>query len=260
MITFQQVKALVKPYGNDKIINGFVTYFNKHQLTYGVNNYNRVCHFVSQCAHECDSFKTMEEYASGKAYEGRKDLGNIYKGDGVRYKGRGYIQITGRANYRFFGNIIGYDIETHPELAEDYEISVLTSLAYWQYKKLNDLADANNYKAITKRINGGYNGLDDRIRKLNIAKQVFLGITFESVNISIPIFTRDLSFGDKGSEVFEIQKKLVESGYPINIDGTFGPKTQAAVKELQNDLDLPVTGIVDRDLWEILQDGVEDSE
>lgn len=122
----------------------------------------RLAHFMAQLVHESGSFRYMEELASGKAYEGREDLGNIYPGDGVLYKGRGPIQLTGRANYRTFGRAIGIDLERHPLLAAVPSIGLHTALEYWKARDLNELADRDDVRSITKRINGGYNGLADR--------------------------------------------------------------------------------------------------
>lgn len=130
---------------------------------YGVmDSGQRLAHFLAQLCHESGSFRYMEEIASGRAYEGRKDLGNIQPGDGPRYKGRGPIQITGRANYRRYGRRIGIDIERHPEIAALPSIGLHLSLEYWKVNGLNTLADADDVKAITRLINGGYNGLADR--------------------------------------------------------------------------------------------------
>lgn len=128
----------------------------------------RLSHFMAQLVHESGSFLYMAEIASGAAYEGRKDLGNTEVGDGVRYKGRGPIQITGRANYRTYGRRIGLDLERHPELAAYPSIGLHVALEYWKATGLNALADADDVTAITKRINGGTNGLDDR--KAHLAK------------------------------------------------------------------------------------------
>lgn len=122
----------------------------------------RLAHFLAQLAHESGTFRYMEELASGKAYEGRADLGNTQPGDGVRFKGRGPIQITGRSNYRTYGRRIGIDIERHPELAAIPSIGLHLALEYWTVHGLNALADNDDVLLITKRINGGTNGLDDR--------------------------------------------------------------------------------------------------
>lgn len=128
----------------------------------------RLAHFLAQLIHESGSFRYMEEIASGQAYEGRRDLGNTEPGDGKRYKGRGPIQITGRANYRRYGARIGIDIERHPEIASYPSVGLHLALEYWKLNGLNTLADADNVLGITKLINGGTNGLDDR--KQHLAK------------------------------------------------------------------------------------------
>ncbi len=128
----------------------------------------RLAHFMAQLIHESGSFRYMEEIASGQAYEGRADLGNTQPGDGKRYKGRGPIQITGRANYRRYGRKIGIDIERHPEIAAVPSIGLQLALEYWDSKDLNALAEADDVVGITKKINGGINGLDDR--KAHLAK------------------------------------------------------------------------------------------
>lgn len=130
----------------------------------------RLAHFVAQLAHESDNFKAMEEYASGAAYEGRADLGNTQPGDGKRYKGRGPIQLTGRANYREYGRELGIDFERHPEIVAMPSIGLIAGLRYWERKGLNAFADADDILTITKRINGGTNGLDDRRAKLATMK------------------------------------------------------------------------------------------
>jgi len=171
MITKEMIKAIA-PNSKDAIVNPLVLYLNKHMPRYGVTTYLRVAHFLAQAAHESASFRTLEEYASGAAYEGRKDLGNVRRGDGRRYKGRGIFQLTGRANYRRIGEKIGVDLENNPTLAQSPEISVLTALEYWKSRNLSEYADKNSVSVITKRINGGYNGFEDRKRYLAKALRV----------------------------------------------------------------------------------------
>lgn len=139
---------------------------------YGImENGLRLAHFAAQLQHESGHFKFMEEIwgptAAQRGYEGRDDLGNTQPGDGFRYKGRGPIQLTGRANYRAYGRVIGIDLERHPELAAIPSIGLRLALEYWKAKGLNLLADSNDVDTITRRINGGTNGLADR--KANLA-------------------------------------------------------------------------------------------
>jgi len=151
-------------------------YFSPLQVKMPANEINtpmRTAHFLAQLGHESGEFRYSEEIASGAAYEGRKDLGNTQKGDGKRFKGRGLIQLTGRANYKAYGDATGKDFTTDDTaklIATDAELAVDVSCWFWKTHKLNSLADADNVTAITKRINGGYNGLEDRKAKLVRAK------------------------------------------------------------------------------------------
>ncbi|WP_416463178.1 glycoside hydrolase family 19 protein [Sphingomonas sp. VDB2] len=138
-----------------------------HLPAYGImGSAQRLAHFLAQVGHESGSFKYMEEIASGSAYEGRTNLGNIQPGDGIRFKGRGPIQITGRANYRFFGRQIGIDLERRPEIAAYPSIGMHLACAYWSNRNLNGLADKDLLEEITRKINGGLNGLADRKSRL----------------------------------------------------------------------------------------------
>jgi putative chitinase len=133
----------------------------------------RQAHFLAQLGHESGSLIYRAELASGAAYEGRIDLGNTQPGDGPRFKGRGLIQITGRTNYTNYGNDRGQDYVTglNPNLlATDPNIAADCSGWFWATRHLNELADNDDLLTITKRINGGTNGLDDRARRLKLAK------------------------------------------------------------------------------------------
>jgi predicted chitinase len=123
-------------------------------------------------------FRFRAEIANGQAYEGRQDLGNVQPGDGQRFKGRGLIQLTGRANYADYGRAIGREAELldKPALvAEDAELCVDVAGWFWSKNQLNALADADDLSTLTRRINGGLNGLDDR-RRLPGRAKALLGI------------------------------------------------------------------------------------
>ena len=106
------------------------------------------------------AFKPINEIASGDAYEGRKDLGNYIPGDGRKYKGRGYIQLTGRANYQNYGNRIGVDLVCHPELALTVDNSAKILAVYFKDRGVNVACDAKNWELVRRKVNGGLNGYD----------------------------------------------------------------------------------------------------
>ena len=156
----------------DLYYDPLVAGMKKHDITSNL----RMAHFIAQIGHETASFLFAEEIADGSAYEGRVDLGNTQKGDGKRFKGRGLIQLTGRANYAAYSKDSGVDYVAKPELvASDPFVAVDVACWFWNTRGINKLADEDDVKAVTKRINGGFNGLDDRIEYLVRAKAV-LGI------------------------------------------------------------------------------------
>jgi putative chitinase len=140
---------------------------------HGIHTPLRRAHFLAQLGHESCDLRCSEELASGAAYEGRAQLGNTHPGDGPRFKGRGLIQVTGRFNYAAYGRQKGRDFVTAPNhdlLATDPELAVDVSCWFWTKHGLNAWADADDIRALTKVINGGYNGLADRQARLDRAK------------------------------------------------------------------------------------------
>lgn len=167
--------TLIMPNGPPARLAASVDPLNLAMKEASINNVTRAAAFLGQLAHESADLKYMEEIADGSAYEGRKDLGNLQVGDGKRYKGRGPIQLTGRANYKAAGLALGLDLEAQPTLAADVKVGFRVSCWYWKTRDLNKLADAMDFQGITRRINGGLNGLDDRLKRYHRALEV-LGV------------------------------------------------------------------------------------
>ena len=156
-------------------LSEYYTHLRTAMEEHKINTTARMAAFLAQLAHESADLKYMEEISTGEKYEGRKDLGNIYPGDGKRFKGRGPIQLTGRNNYKTFGDLLGVDLLNLPELAASSEYGFKIAATYWTSRKLNAVADIGDFKEITRRINGGYNGLSDRVRRHELAKQILGG-------------------------------------------------------------------------------------
>lgn len=138
---------------------------------FGIDTPMRQAYFLAQLAHESGSLRYVQEIASGGAYEGRKDLGNNEIGDGIMYKGRGLIQITGRNNYQRVAESLGIDCLNNPALLEEPVNAARSAGWFWATHNLNSSADANDIRANTRIINGGYNGLNDRMERLVEAKK-----------------------------------------------------------------------------------------
>ena len=131
--------------------------------------------FMAQMSHESGNFKHLQEIwgptSTQKRYEGRKDLGNTQPGDGYKFRGRGYVQLTGRANYRSFGQQIGVDLENNPDLASQPDIAAKLAIAYWNTRVKTKVRDFENTRLVTRLINGGFNGLSDREAKFKKYKE-----------------------------------------------------------------------------------------
>jgi putative chitinase len=174
----------------------FLPYINDVFAKYAINTVARQLCFLSQVSHESGGLFYTEELASGTAYEGRKDLGNINAGDGVKFKGRGLIQITGRNNYQLLSKDLQADFINNPTLLGGKNIhlcspgqlkyAALSAGWFWNKTDLNAIADKidiqqaideganlDNFKLITRRINGGYNGLADRLHRYQMGKALF---------------------------------------------------------------------------------------
>lgn len=161
MITESQLKACL-PFAKAENITKYLAPLNVTMEKYQINTPKRQAAFLAQLAHESGSFRYVRELATGEAYEGRKDLGNTEPGDGVMFKGRGLIQITGRSNYEALGVALNYDFIKEPEALEKPGAATMSAGWFWYKTGLNELADKDDFKRITKKINGGYNGLKDR--------------------------------------------------------------------------------------------------
>lgn len=170
----------------DTIADGLVKYGSK----FGLDRRSRQAHFVAQVAHESGRFRFNQEIwgptTAQQRYEGRRDLGNTQRGDGYRFRGRGPIQLTGRANYRSFtkwcrANIgDAPDFEREPDAVAEPPWNFLAAVAYWDAfnptgRSLNVYADQNNIEAVTRKINGGLNGFKDRCELYTRTALAFLG-------------------------------------------------------------------------------------
>lgn len=153
-------------------IDTFLDALNAAMQEFEVDNGLRESAFLAQVAHESGELRYTREIASGAAYEGRLDLGNTEPGDGIRFPGRGLFELTGRDNYLKCGNALGVDFISNPERLEQPEYAARSAGWFWQSRGLNELADKQMFLNITKRINGGTNGYQQRCEFYDRALQV----------------------------------------------------------------------------------------
>lgn len=237
---------------------------------YGVTTERRVAHFLSQCAHESGNFKKLEENLnySAKALravfgryfgdapkrdadeyhrqpemianyvymdEFRKyKMGNVNEGDGWLFRGRGLKQLTGRDNYTRFGDSIGISAEEAAEYVATPKGAVESACWFWDANNLNDIADTDDVVKMTKKINGGNIGLEDRQKRYINAMEV-LGMSADMVadndEDDIEDIIDDIGVLRKGSRGEGV--KIMQEALGIGADGVFGPGTERALKEWQ---------------------------
>ena len=246
---------------------------------YGITTERRVAHFLSQCAHESGGFKKLEENLnySAKALravfgryfgpapkrdadeyhrkpemianyvymdEFRKyKMGNVNEGDGWLFRGRGLKQLTGRENYTRFGKSIGMTAEEAAEYVATPAGAIESACWFWDTNNLNSIADTDNVVKMTKKINGGNIGLEDRQRRYKHAMQV-LGMSAEDLgedDDSVEDIIDDIGVLRKGSRGEGV--KIMQEALGIGADGIFGPGTERALKEWQAANGLTADGI-----------------
>jgi len=189
MLTETQLKKIC-PNISDNNLKVYTPLLNEALKKYDIITIERTACFLSQIIHESGSFKFVKELASGKAYEGRLDLGNTQAGDGVKFKGRGLIQTTGRTNYKLVSQYLFNDerLLQNPEILEQPEYALESACYYWKSKDLNFICDKpddwtrlykdkarTKFEWLTIKINGGLNGLSDRLHHYKLAKSVLMG-------------------------------------------------------------------------------------
>lgn len=246
-VTAAQLRAIAG--GKAPLAAKIAESFNPLAAAFGLTTPLRVAHFLAQLAHESGGYRYVREIwgptAAQKRYEGRADLGNTHPGDGERFKGRGLIQVTGRANAAELTAWIrkrypdAPDFEAHPEAMEQFPWALIGAFWFWETRKLNALADRDDVVAVTKKINGGTNGLADRKAALARAKVQF-GI--EAAPKAAPIAKKAPTARPAASaaelpefSVRAIQRRLIALGYHDVglVDGKVGPKFENALRQLQ---------------------------
>lgn len=253
----------------------YLPFIQQAMQEFDITSYLRETAFLAQLAHESAELRFMEEIASGAAYEGRKDLGNTQPGDGKRYKGRGPIQLTGRANYQKFADLLGLDLVNNPTIAATPEVGFRIAGLFWKSHGLNELADQQQFETITRRINGGLNGQADRVMYYERAKKVLskddnaaaaaAGASAGSAASSAastaqtpasgqaPAYPGSpLRPGSSGDAVRAMQQRLSDLGNTLTVDGNFGVGTQTSVAAFQGSKGLSADGVVGPATWAAL--------
>jgi putative chitinase len=176
-------------------------------------------------------------------------------GDGRRYKGRGLIQLTGRANYKTMGNTLDLPLEAEPARAAAPVLSLTIACEFWKANKINPLCDADDLDRVTRRINGGTNGIDERRLYTSKAKNAIARLqALQLSGVQVPPAKKSeampvLHRGSTGDAVVELQKRLRKFFPLLAVDGDFGPATELAVSRFQADNKLAVDGIVGGETW-----------
>jgi putative chitinase len=265
--------------GNPKV-DAWYTALMEVLPKYGINTPRRVAHFISQCAHESNNFRSLEEnlnysadaltrvfpryFGPGKrdaaAYARNPEkianyvymdqfrtakMGNVNEGDGWRFRGRGLKQLTGRDNYTRFGKSVGMTAEQAAEYVATEKGAIESACWFWDTNKLNTIADTDDVVLMTKRINGGNIGLEDRQQRYNRALPLLEGRTPTPAAPApaAPAGGIDMNavlrVGSRGETVRAVQAKL-----GLTADGAFGPGTERAVKAWQAANGLTADGVV----------------
>lgn len=292
MLTRTQIKSIF-PRAAEADVDAFLKFGEQALKSSGIlDAVTRLQYFLAQLGHESNGLTSREEglnYSAArlmetwpsrfptldiaKQYERNPEklanfvyggrMGNVNPGDGYRFRGRGYIQLTGRETYREVGRVAGLDLETNPDLAAKPENAIRIACAYWTWKNINPACDVSDFTAVTKKINGGTIGLNDRLHWLSKVKTVVNAppgttpakpapTTTSTTSTSpskpkpTPVSGESEADGLANTAVLEAQKKLTRLGYYKGVvNGIYNQMMRAALWAFQKDEDLPQTGRLD---------------
>ena len=272
MLSADQFKKL---FPNCKDPDGWVDAMNEVFPKYDISTPGRIAAFIAQCGHESGGWRTFsenlnysakaldaifgkyfvragrdaEDYArqpekiANVVYAGR--MGNVNEGDGWKFRGRGPIQLTGHDNYKSFANDMDVDVLDNPDLvSEDKEIALMSAIWFWNKNKLNQYADSGDIKTMTKRINGGYIGLEDRIHHYKEAMEMLGEDGGEhDTDVGDDDHADAENYGTLRKGMRGDGVKAMQEALGIGADGVFGPGTERKLKEWQTANGLTADGI-----------------
>jgi predicted chitinase len=221
-------------------------------LQAGLTDRASVIAVVATIATEVSTFEPINEFGSAQYfsehYENRAELGNTQPGDGARYHGRGFIQLTGRGNYRSYGHKLGIPLEDEPERALEPEVAARLLAQYFADRGVAQAARKGDWKAVRRKVNGGLNGWDRFSSVVSLLEQA------SSANEGV------LVEGSLGPDVIALKRLLRAWGKehplpkPVKLTPLFGPATTAAVKAFQKANGIRATGKVGRKTWAALEE------
>lgn len=175
MVTYDNLYYIIEPVPAKSRVGELWPYVEPCLNEFDIGTPLRQAAFFAQLAHESGKFRWFEELASGAAYEGRLDLGNEYEGDGMRFKGRGLIQLTGANNYKAYSQFAYGDenyLVDYPQVVAELPDAIRCAGWFWWKHSINGHADAQDFERITRIINGGLNGYEERIYYYHRALEV----------------------------------------------------------------------------------------
>lgn len=283
----QYVNAILKSYGTMKkygintalrlahflgqglIETGFLRY-KAENLNYSADGLLRVFpkYFTPE---EAKQYARKPEKIANRVYANRMGNGDEASGDGWRYRGRGFFQLTGKNNYQRYGEMADIDLVKHPEVLEkDLTKSVKVAAAFFSKTGLNEYADQNDAAAVSRGVNRGdphsrykAHGEAERVvwtRKVLDVVRNPQRLVEAGVAAHAPSITAGLKLGDEGPVVRSMQEKLALLGYPVGVaDGIFGQNTRRAVVAFQDEYGLDITGIIDTETADAVEDALDDT-
>lgn len=277
MLTASQFAKL---FPNCKDPEGWVEAMNEVFPKYDIDTPARIASFVAQCGHESGGWRTFSENLNYSAnaldaifgkyfkragrdateyarqpekianvvYAGRMGNGDTDSGDGWKFRGRGPIQLTGHDNYAAFSKDMDVDAVDNPDqVAEDKTVALMSAIWFWNKNGLNKYADSGDIKTMTKRINGGYIGLEDRIHHWKVALAAMGEMHSEEHDNDPEIEDDDHADAENYSTLRRGMRgdgvKAMQEALGLTADGVFGPGTERALKTWQHENDLTADGV-----------------